>query len=61
MLKFFMYGKHTSGDLFCMELTIDKSEKKLTMLTKAKTEKIASLLNDYVSEFLGMNDFVIAK
>ena len=36
LLKFFIYGKHISGRYLCLELNIDKTSRKITMITKAK-------------------------
>lgn len=35
LLKFFIYGKHVQGVLFCLELNIDKNNKKVSFITKA--------------------------
>jgi hypothetical protein len=34
-LKFFIYAKHVKGQLFCLEFNVDKSNKKVSLLTKA--------------------------
>lgn len=34
LLKFFIYTKHVGGSLFCLELNIDKINKKVVLITK---------------------------
>jgi len=43
---------------FCLELNINKAEKKISWLTKAPSEGSAKLLNDYIAEFLKVNEFI---
>lgn len=45
LLKFFIYAKHIQGILFCLEFNVNKSDKKITIITKANTTDIAHLLN----------------
>jgi hypothetical protein len=55
LLKFFIYGKHVQGVVFCLELHINKIEKKIKINTKAPYQEAAHLLNQYVGEFLRIN------
>lgn len=58
LLKFFLYAKHVQGGLFCLELNANKKEKKITIFTKSFSEDIANLCNQYIGEFLRINEFV---
>lgn len=58
LLKFFIYGRHRLGKLLCLELNIDKNEKKISLLTKAPKEEAAHLLNEYICDFLRVNEFL---
>jgi hypothetical protein len=35
ILKFYMYSKHNRGGFICIEVQIDKKQKKLSLTTKA--------------------------
>lgn len=35
VLKFYLYSKHTNGSFICIELQINKSERKIILTTKA--------------------------
>jgi hypothetical protein len=37
LLKFFIYGKHIKDIVFCLELHVDKVQKKISITTKAPT------------------------
>lgn len=38
-----------------MELNIDKVNKKVSFMTKAPSEEVAHLLNEYIADFLRVN------
>jgi hypothetical protein len=37
LLKFFIYARHEQGAMFCLELNINKANKKVNLITKAPT------------------------
>lgn len=55
LLKFFIFARHSKGVLLCMELNIDKVNKKVSFMTKAPSEEVAHLLNEYIADFLRVN------
>lgn len=48
LLKFFIYGKHTSNRFIVLELNIDKNEKNIHLTTKAQEAEFAQLVNSYI-------------
>lgn len=58
LLKFFIYGRHVKGTLFCLELNIDKNRKKVGFITKAPAEGFARMVNAYISDFMRVNEFI---
>jgi len=55
LLKFFIYCRHVKGALFCLELNIEKRNKKIGIITKAVSSELAHLLNEYIADFLRVN------
>lgn len=55
LLKFFIYGRHVKGVLFCLELNVDKVNKKVSFITKAPTTEFAKMVNVYIGDFLRVN------
>ena len=60
ILKFYMYAKHNRGGFICIELQIDKKQKQISLMTKASHENLAISANNYIKDFLAVNEFVIS-
>lgn len=58
VLKFYMYTKHTRGGFVCIEVQMDKKQKLLTLTTKAAHENLAISVNNYIKEFMEVNEFI---
>lgn len=55
ILKFYMYAKHARGGWVCIQVQIDKTQKILTLTTKACKQNLAISVNSYIKEFLEVN------
>jgi hypothetical protein len=56
-----MYCKHVRGGFICIEVQFDKGGKKLNITTKACHENLAIVTNNYIKEFLEVNEFLPAS
>jgi hypothetical protein len=57
VLKFYMFTKHTRGGFVCIEVQMDK-KKLLTLTTKAVHGNLAISVNNYIKEFMEVNEFI---
>ena len=59
ILKFYFYARdNRTQHNYCLEMHICKSERSLMLAVKAVAEAEASLLGQYIAEFLKINELI---